>query len=514
MVSMLVALATLVVLPEGLPVARAQAPTNAAPLGLSAASWTSLDLPSELRIASLWVLPGPDGSPSAVDVRFAGPFTPPAGRWRVSVGVGDPAGGWQRLSMVWDGAVAAGVAEQVEGLSVADLGPVTATVDPGGSVVVGVPAGVLDAAGSGLLWAEAILGEDTAPTLLVRTPWFPRPVLAGEGAPGLLQGSTLGVPVPAEPGAAAPPSAPPVVDTGVPSVLELDGGELTVDRGTGPAELAGEEGATGAASVVDLVTLVGTPATTDAPPSGPQVRVDLVGGGVELGVGTVLGPLGPPLGDDTVVEASSSWLTDPGEAGSTAGAVVIDVASAFAAVGQRDPGDELAVTVTRVVTAADGSVVAAPGVLADRSWLQPGGEGAAASTAPAPGAEEEGAATGAPVVPIAIGTVLGVVLVGGAMVLAGRLHQRRHPGPGDWRPSATPPAAPPAADADAPGPGAPAAPPSAPADPPAAPPTEPPASQPVGEDPAPGPQVPGAMAELDDDLDELTARLRRLDDQG
>lgn len=546
----LVALVSLVGAPLGTSGAGAQVGSAGAPLGLSAPAWSSLDLPAEMRLASLWVLPGPDGSPSAVDVRFAGPFTPPSGRWRVSVGVGDPAGSWQRVSMVWDGTSATGVAEQIEGLAVAELGVVTATVDPSGSVVVGVPVGVLDAGGAGLVWAEAILGEDTEPTLVVRAPWFPRAVLAGEGAPGLLQGSTLGVPVPAEPGGAAGTSAPSVVDTGVPSVLEFVDGVLRVDPGAAPA--SGD-----VVSVVDLVTLVGTPGTLELPPSGPQVRLDLLGGTASLGVGSVLGPLAPPVGDDVVVGPSAAWLRPSSEEASPPAPLEVVVPGAFAEVGQPDPGDGLAVSVTRVLTLADGSQVVAPGVVGDDTWLGVVADVGPVSTAPAQVADTEDA--GAPVVPIIVGVVLGVVAVAAAMAIAGARHRRRHPGPDDeWLPpaAATVAASPPAtlagpqpatgppvvAPADRPGAPPPATPPLAerptrrapaerptrpapPRRPPVPPPTgtpgEPPLAErptrptaPPGPTPPASPAMPGGVEALDDDLDELAERLRRLDDGG
>lgn len=546
----LVALVSLVGAPLGTSGAGAQVGTAGAPLGLSAPAWSSLDLPAEMRLASLWVLPGPDGSPSAVDVRFAGPFTPPSGRWRVSVGVGDPAGSWQRVSMVWDGTSATGVAEQIEGLAVAELGVVTATVDPSGSVVVGVPVGVLDAGGAGLVWAEAILGEDTEPTLVVRAPWFPRAVLAGEGAPGLLQGSTLGVPVPAEPGGAAGTSAPSVVDTGVPSVLEFVDGVLRVDPGAAPA--SGD-----VVSVVDLVTLVGTPGTLELPPSGPQVRLDLLGGTASLGVGSVLGPLAPPVGDDVVVGPSAAWLRPSSDGASPPAPLEVVVPGAFAEVGQPDPGDGLAVSVTRVLTLADGSQVVAPGVVGDDTWLGVVADVGPVSTAPAQVADTEDA--GAPVVPIIVGVGLGVVAVAAAMAIAGARHRRRHPGPDDeWLPpaAATVAASPPAtlagpqpatgppvvAPADRPGAPPPATPPLAerptrrapaerptrpapPRRPPVPPPTgtpgEPPLAErptrptaPPGPTPPASPAMPGGVEALDDDLDELAERLRRLDDGG
>lgn len=509
----------------------AQTSLDAAPLGLQAPAWSSPELPAEMRVASLWVLPGPDGLPSAVDVRFAGAFTPPPGRWRVSVVVGDPSGSTQRLSMVWDGSAATGVAEQVEGLAVEELGPLTASVNPAGSVVVGVPAGVLDAAGDGLVWAEVVLGADLDPTLVVRSPLYPRAVLAGVGAPGLLQGSTLGQRAPADPGAASPGPLAPVVDTGVPSVVELGGGVLRVDRGAAPADAPGG----GQGSVVDLVTLVGTPGGTDAPPSGPQVRIDLLGGSVELGLGSVLGPLGPAVGDGSIVGPAASWLRQPADGGAApaTGPVEVDVAGAFAALGEADPGEALAVSVTRVVTGADGSVVVTPGVIADRSWLDPGGD--AAVTAPAPEPGDAGEGTGAPVVAIVVGTAFGVVAVGAAMVLAGWHHRRRHPGPeDDWLP---PSAAAEAAAAGAPRslgapPAPPPPPPSAPPPPPvarlaggAAPPSAPPPSA-VPPPAAAPPPVAGAAGapgvagtgegadDLDEDIEQLTERLRRLRDEG
>lgn len=561
----LVALVSLVGSPAGVSGAGAQVGTAGAPLGLSAPAWSSLDLPAEMRLGSLWVLPGPDGSPSAVDVRFAGPFTPPSGRWRVSIGVGDPAGSWQRVSMVWDGTSATGIAEQIEGLAVAELGVVTATVDPSGSVVVGVPVGVLDAGGAGLVWAESVLGEDTEPTLVVRTPWFPRAVLAGEGAPGLLQGSTLGVPVPAEPGGAAGTSAPSVVDTGVPSVLEFVDGVLRVDPGAAPT--SGD-----VASVVDLVTLVGTPGSLELPPSGPQVRLDLLGGTAALGVGSVLGPLAPPVGDESVVGPSPTWLRSTSDGTAPLAPLEVEVAGAFAEVGQPDPGDGLAVSVTRVLTLADGSQVVAPGVVGDDTWLGVAVDTGPVATAPVEVAEVEDA--GAPVVPIIVGVVLGVVAVAAAMVIAGARHRRRHPGPDDdWLPPAaataaapqtvpppTPPTAPtpstppipptPPTPSTRAAPPAPAVPPPAteplarrpvpppqaqrpPAGPPpatsdegplaerptrpAAPPVESPVEPPpdAGEPPSsPGPAMPSGAEALDEDLDALAERLRRLDDEG
>lgn len=542
---MAVALVALVVAPAQISVAGAQVSAGA-PLGLSAPSWTATDLPAEMRISSMVVLPGPDGAPSALDVRFASAFTPPGGRWRVSVGIGDPAGVWQRLTMVWDGSASTGIAEEIDGLAVTALGPVTSSVDPAGSVVLGVPAGVLDAAGGGVVWAESVLGEDTDPTLLVRTPWFPRAVLTGEGSPGLLQGSTLGVPVPATPGGAAPNSAPAVIDTGVPTVLELAGGVLTIDSGAGPAELGGGP----VRSVVDLVTLVGSAGGADTAPNGPQVRIDLLGGSVELGVGTVLGPLAPAVGDDRTVPPSDEWLQQSDVAGATGTTPLeVDVAGAFAAVGQQDPGSSLAVTVTRVVTGADGSVVAAPGVMATADWMTSGlGAGPVRNaTATAGSTADAGASEGAPLGPIAIGLLVGAVLVGGAMAISGRRHRRSHPGPEDvplasttqddhgapvpdWdeeftggdlgfvpgsqaasgvatqpTPSSAPPAGGPAGSSAGPSTEWAAPSPSPSADAPATGPEASPESSPT-----PDTVRPSGIPALDDELDDLSERLRRL----
>jgi len=279
------------------------------------------------------------------------------------------------------------------------------------------------------VWAEAVLGSDGAPTAAVRTPLYPRAVLAGDGAPGLLQGSSLGAPLPAEPGGQATLSSLDVVDTGVPSVVELASGELSIDRGAAPADGSGG----GVAAAVDLVTLVGTGGGSETPPSGPQVRVDLVGGGVELTTGTVLGPLGPAVDGAAVVAADDSWLAVPA---ATSGPVAVDVAGAFAAVGVADPGDGLAVSVTRVVTGVDGSVVVAPGVVADRSWLASAGSAVPATTGG--GSVVTEASSGTPVAAIAVGVVLGAVLVLAAMVLADRRHRRRHPGPEEVPPATAP----------------------------------------------------------------------------
>lgn len=502
-----------------------------------------------VALASVSVQRPAGGGASAV-VGFATAFTPPAGRWRVSVGVGDPAGEWVRTSMLWDGTAAAGEAVRLDGVLSTDLGAVDAAVAADGTVTIGLPDEVTGGSAGDVLWVEAVVGDDSDPASSTRSAWYSRGALFGDGAPGLVPGGIYGNVV----GESALPigldaTDPAVVEAGVPSVAELAGTRLSVEVGSPPATVAGDA----VADVVDVITLADGTLPFDA---SPQVAVNLTAGSVELQLVQADGEVTEP--------SDGSWLevglTGPVDPSAVAPAIAIDIDAAYAALGLDPPGDGLAVSVSRLVRTADGTEVVATGVAARRAWFDQLAAAPLLPTTAPPVAAAPVEASGGPWVPIAVGVVVGVVAVAAAMALAQARARRRatRPVPAGpmWEPApavATAPPAPPVWEqspvpvpADDPG-GEPAwgsaaavgdagdaggrqgagedAPPSPPGDggPAAADPYDygvagrgadggggPPAASVAAPDaPAPADQALGA---IDDDLAELARRLRRLDD--
>ena len=404
------------------PVAWAQVPPSVSgfPAGVWAPVSTGVELPPPLQMTSAYLPPVTPGQPPAVAIGFAGPFDLPEGPWRVSVGVGDPNGIWVRTTMAWDGTGSTGEALRLDGLLADDLGPVAVNVQTGGLVVIDMPDAAFDGSLGDAMWVEAVLGPDSAPDATVRSDWFARSLVFGEGAPGLVPGGRLGTVLGSSTAAVGTGGESVMVDTGAPAVVQVTGDVALVELGAPPTEIVGQA----AVEVVDVVTFATDPA---GPPAGPQVRVNRTTGAVDLTVGSLGGPVS--LSDDgaPVVQADPSWLPSgaPGPADPATADVpslTVDLAAAFDQLGLAPPGDSLAVSVTRVVSAADGAQVVAAGMAADRTWLDQGVAVAPVTTVvEAPIEETESG----PVVLIAAGVVLGVVLVAVSIAVASALARRR-----------------------------------------------------------------------------------------
>lgn len=460
-------------------------------------------------MTSVYLPPVTPGQQAAVAVGFAGPFEAPEGRWRVSVGVGDPTGVWVRSSMQWNGSEASGEAFRLDGLVADDLGSVAVNVQTGGLVVIDLPDAVFDGSLADALWVEAVLGDDAAPEAAVRSDWFPRSAVFGEGAPGLVTGGRFGTVLGADSAPVGTGADPVVVDAGAPAVVQVSGDSAVVELGAPPVDVAGQA----VAEVVDVVTFTTDPITLSG---GARMRVNLTTGAVDLTTGDLGGPVS--LSDDgaPVVQADPSWLPSgaPGPVDPLAPAsasLSVDLTAAFDLLGLGAPGESLAVSVTRVVSAADGTQVVAAGMAADRSWLVQGSS-LPVLTAPPDTAEESGGDSDV-VGLIAVGVVVGLMVVAGSMALASALARRRAVGgtvadpvtvvPGIALASATDDSS---ADSDVAT-------------------DEQPrwGTDPVAvDDPDADPDVddpdvdasPSPLAALDDDLEELARRLRRLDNDG
>jgi hypothetical protein len=490
-----------------------------------------------------------------VAIAFAGPVDLPPERWRISVGVGDPNGSWLRASLVAQDGNVTGTVERIEGLLVEPLGEVDARFDPAGLVVVDLPAEGAGPLAADVAWIEGALGPEGAPLAQVTSPWFTAAVLFGEGAPGVLPGGRYGALVPAPQDTTAPPV---VADTGDPAVVELAGGIASVRWAGPPPTEVGGVAVTGAS---DLLTVV---PVAEAVNDAPQVRVDLATGEVTAAPGSVLGPVGgagavaPPLVDPT-----GFLLAQPGPDGINApGATLsVDVLGLTAALGQPTPADGVgALAVTRVLELADGTTVVAPGVIGDQVWFGAGGIPEPTTMAPvdpgvttAPGANAGD--DGPPLWLLAAAAGAGLLAVGVSLAIAA-VRRRRHdhrgvPGsvPPDGVPAATAPLTAGVDHEPPPPPGPPPGPPPVehpqppvPAEVPdtaeVAPGSDAPAasdgwsygsapSQPNSGDPTTGPPGDGgdtpeapepgsgaALSALDDDLDDLTRRLRNLGDGG
>jgi hypothetical protein len=394
------------------------APAGGWPGGLWAPLVAPADVPQALQVSALSITVD-DAGTSRAEVRFAGAIDAPTDPWRVSVGIGDPAGLWRRASMLWDGTQATGEVVQLDGLAAVDQGPVEVDVDLSGLVTIGLPEDYLLPASGDVMWVEAALGPTDNPVASVRTPWFDRGALLGEGAPGLVPGGRNGVQLEGSPPQPATTTTG-VVDTGVPSVAEWVDGRVVVERGTAPEEVLGSA----AGSVVDYVTVV---AANQPDAAGAQVRIDLVTGEVDLVAGVLAGPLAPTFAEPgTPVAASTAWLAQP------AGLLSVGVSAAFDELGLADPGPDVVVSVTRVVGTDGGGEVATAGVAAGQGWLSqrqaPSTTGAVVTGGAVASRE---VASGDPVPAFLIGVVVGLVAVGIAVLLAERRARRTHPGPGD-----------------------------------------------------------------------------------
>jgi hypothetical protein len=129
----------------------------------------------------------------------------PEQRWRISVGIGDPNGSWLRASLIAQEGNVTGAAERIEGLLVEPLGEVSARFDPAGLVVIDLPPDGLGPLAADVAWVEGTLGPEGAPVAQVGSLWFTAAVLFGEAAPGELPGGRYGALVPAPPEVTAPP---------------------------------------------------------------------------------------------------------------------------------------------------------------------------------------------------------------------------------------------------------------------------------------------------------------------
>jgi hypothetical protein len=404
------------------PSAWAQVPPSVS--GFPAAVWgpvsTASELPPQLQITSVYLPPVTPGQQAAVAVGFAGPFQSPEDRWRVSVGIGDPNGIWVRSTMEWDGTVASGSAVRLDGALATDLGPVAVNVQTAGLVVIDLPEAVDDGSLADTMWVEGVLGPDSAPDATMRSDWFPRSAVFGQGAPGQVTGGRFGTVLGDAPAAVGTGPDPVVADTGVPSVVRVTDDLAIVELGTPPTDVTGQP----VAEVVDVVTFSTDPV---GPPTGPQVRVNRTTGLVDLTVGNLGGPVSLSDFGAPVVAADPSWLPS-GSSGPADGSappqdsLTVDLAAAFSQVGLAPPGDALAVSVTRVVSAADGTQVVSAGMAADRTWLDQGVAVAPVITV-APIAEAEGES--GPWALIVAGVVVGLVAVGGSMALASAMARRR-----------------------------------------------------------------------------------------
>lgn len=397
------------------PSASAQVPPSVS--GFPAAVWgpvsTASELPPQLQITSVYLPPVTPGQQAAVAVGFAGPFESPEDRWRVSVGIGDPNGIWVRSTMEWDGNVASGSAERLDGALATDLGPVAVNVQTGGLVVIDLPEAVDDGSLADTLWVEGVLGPDSAPDATMRSDWFSRSAVFGQGAPGEVTGGRLGTVLGDAPAAVGTGPEPVAVDTGVPSSVRVTGDLAVVDLGTPPTDVAGQP----AAEVVDVVTFSTDPVGL---PTGPQVRVNRTTGLVDLTVGNLGGPVSLSDFGAPVVAADASWLPSgaPGPAGVSAppqDSLTVDLAAAFSQVGLALADDALAASVTRVVNGADGTQVVTAGMAADRTWLDQGVAVAPVITV-APITEAEGESW--PWALVIAGVVVGLVAVAGSIALA------------------------------------------------------------------------------------------------
>jgi hypothetical protein len=411
-----------------MPSAQAQVPPSVS--GFPASVWAPVsvpdDLPPALQMTSLYLPPVTDGQrPSAV-VGFAGAFQLPAGRWRVSVGVGNPTGVTVRTSMLWDGNDSVGVVERLDGLLVGDLGSVDVSLQAS-LVVIGLPDEVFGGSLGDVLWVEAVLGEDSAPEATVRSDWYSRSAVFGDGAPGLVTGGSIGSVVGPDRDAVGTGAEPIAVDTGAPAAVQVTGDLAEVELAAPPTRVSGRT----VAEVVDVVTFSADPIVGT---TGPQVRVNRTTGTVDLTAGTLGGPVS--LTDDaSVVTADPSWLlsatSDPDDLATlAAGTLTVDLPGAFDQLGLVGSGDSLAVTITRVVTATDGTQVRTVGMAADRSWLDLGAPVAPVTSVvvtPAGTNDDSGLAR-----LMLAGVVLGVVAVAGSIALSlARSRRKRANRPAD-----------------------------------------------------------------------------------
>jgi len=408
------------------------------------------EAPPPLRLRDVVVEPGGPGGEDRVVVGFAEGFDAPEGRWQVVVGAGDPAGEWLRAEVLWDGAAAAASLQTVVGPEAEPIGEpatdITGSVGldtVNGQVAVGLPADTLDGIGGDVLWVAAELGEDPDAVERVQGPWFMRSELAGLMAPGTVPGGRYGFPVggssaggEGDPEVDSPPSVPAGVPTvvGEPSVAEVVTGSLEITPGVAPTELDGQA----VSAVVDVVTIA--PGEGTSGPQ-PQVRLDLTAGTVELGSGTFTGPAWDGLADSVGEPASPAWLVAglPGPVEGPVNPVVVDIAGVFDAAGVTIPGaidvGAGAVSVRRMVVLDDGTEIDAVGVVAGGGWLA---QGAVATTAPPAfpvdeaAAADEGSPSSDVVTMVALGIAAGLVLVVASVLAASALARRRLRAGDEW----------------------------------------------------------------------------------
>jgi hypothetical protein len=400
--------------------AAGQSAPTADPAQLLATVSVPVGTPPELSVQSFSAQPTASGG-RTITFGFAGDVAAPATRWRLSVGLGDPAGPWQRASMVWDGQQGTGRVELIDGLAATELGAVAVQVDATG-VAIELPADLVASAPGKAIWVEGVLGEDGAPSASMRSAWFPVDDLFGSTTVGAVAGGRLGIAVPLT-------GVRTVFDTGEPSSVTLENGTATVViGGPAPGTVAGDA----VANAVDLVSFADPAGSLS---SAAQLRIDLSSGSVELTSGPVLGPLGNTV-QGPVVPSDPSWLLQGPDDTVAGSEVIVDLEGAFAALGQPSTNGPLAVTVSRVLSVGDGAVVAA-GVSSNRQWLdRPASspQGDEIRTAALPVDSEDD-----PMPYIATGVGAGLLLVVVAVLISGLLARRR--GADADRPSATVPVA-------------------------------------------------------------------------
>ena len=339
----------------------------------------------------------------AVTVGFAAPFVLPAGRYRVSVVVGDPTGAQTRASLTATGGVSTGTLEtSTDGTRWTAKGATRATfVDD--SVTVDVPVGA--ASPEAAVWVEAEIDDDAAQS--TRSPVYSLDALLGRSADGKLPATTWGR-------STATPDAAAISLPGAAPTLSVDNQALIVDEtAAAPTKVDGQA----VVAVSDQVTFM--PSYTAAGTVPGVVDINRTTGEV-LALEAAPGAPVNRTGD-------GSWLVTglPVTNPSAPGQVVIDLEGIATAFGFSLDAEATGIGLQRTVTLADGTVVVGSTVLGVLGWFQGASvptEAAPSSVAPA--ATPAGGSNRTTVLVAAGGVALVLVL---AAVVVTRVRRRRTP---------------------------------------------------------------------------------------
>jgi hypothetical protein len=330
------------------------------------------DVPIERAMSDVYVKPSGDPNRPDVVVQFRAPFPLPSHAYRVSIVVGDPQGTRLRVSMIdngvdgvtWQeerstalpptGPPPAGTAATVAAPSWEDVatGPTGASFSPTGSATISVP--LADAPDGPDVWAEVETGTDGSQVSM--SPLFAKAALFAptppdaplpSGSSGLLaelDGTSSGqyVTLPDGPTLAIANHAIKVATTERP-----------------PSQLAGQP----VTKVIDVLRIA--PDYQKRGVVTDYVAIDRTTGDVRLIDGMSL----PPT-DQT---GDSSWLLtglDPADPGAPT-TMQIDLAGVVRALHIDVSGTATAIGLRRQYVLADGTQIAAEGVLGTLGWFDP-----------------------------------------------------------------------------------------------------------------------------------------------